>query len=695
VFNRIIASTRPHFADIAKLSVRDTELVIATALLMCALCWHIGHPIAGTVIAISVLFIETLLRLIFYRKLWFSSIGQSRALGFALVLHPMNAVVFTLPAVYLAGDPSFAIKITGLMFVMGIQVYIANSWSAIPVFVYVLLVPSMGILSLTFLQLTTIEPVASSMTHWTIAVGVLVLFIYSAIHTLRQQLQTQVALFTAQRDAATRFAQLEESQRLAPLTGLLNRPAFDRALHVMLEDRPAAAGQVAVFLIDLDSFKPINDTYSHTAGNQVLIETARRLRSGVGETGIVGRLGGDEFVCAVHDLPGTDAAMKFAATLSAMISRPIAWDQRELTIAASIGVTMTGNGPPAPPASVPALCSAADQAMFASKSSPSRGPVLYQEQLFAPRMTPDNKQILVDSVANKTILQFYQPKIHLPTGQIIGFEALARWTHPALGILYPSEFLEQINELGLQGNFMTSMTTQVVHDIEALLERGFDPGQVSVNVPEVALATQSGRQDLHRIIATSPTAAQHMTLEITEDVFIARAADATQASIASFRDLGVRISLDDFGTGFASFHRLRRLDFDELKIDTSFVAGLGHDSASEVLVRGFLNIASGLGVSVIAEGVETRAQGQELINMGCVVAQGYLFRLCRATGPGDGAFDAPEIRLATLHLHRLFARLRHQMRNKWQLCTVIAHRRIKPAGQTRFGQWSRHVVGSI
>jgi diguanylate cyclase (GGDEF)-like protein len=625
VFNRIIASTRPHFADIAKLSVRDTELVIATALLMCALCWHIGHPIAGSVIAISVLFIETLLRLIFYRKLWFSSIGQSQAIGFALVLHPMNAVVFALPAVYLAGDPSFAIKITGLMFVMGIQVYIANSWSAIPVFVYVLLVPSMGILSLAFLQLTTIEPVASSMTHWAIAVGVLVLFIYSAIHTLRQQLQTQVALFTAQRDAATRLAQLEESQRLDPLTGLLNRPAFDRALHVMLEDRPAAAGEVAVFLIDLDSFKPINDTYSHAAGDQVLIETARRLRSGVGETGIVGRLGGDEFVCAVHNLPGTDAAMEFAATLSAMISRPIAWDQRELTIAASIGVTMTGNGPPAPPASVPALCSAADQAMFASKSSPSRGPVLYQKQLFAPRMTPDNKQILVDSVANETILPFYQPKIHLPTGQIIGFEALARWTHPVFGIRHPSEFLEQINELGLQGDFMTSMTTQVVRDIEALLERGFDPGQVSVNVPEVALATHSGRQDLHRIIAASPTAAQHMTLEITEDVFIARAADAIQASIASFRDLGVRISLDDFGTGFASFHHLRQLDFDELKIDTSFVAGLGHDSTSEVLVRGFLNIASGLGVSVIAEGVETQAQSQELINMGCVVAQGYLF----------------------------------------------------------------------
>ena len=161
-----------------------------------------------------------------------------------------------------------------------------------------------------------------------------------------------------------------------------------------------------------------------------------------------------------------------------------------------------------------------------------------------------------------------------------------------------------------------------------------DSAKLSVRDTELVIATAllicalswyTGRQDLHRILAASPTAAQHVTLEITEDVFIARAVDAIQASIASFRDLGVRISLDDFGTGFASFHHLRQLDFDELKIDTSFVAGLGHDLTSEVLVRGFLNIASGLGVSVIAEGVETQAQSQELINMGCVAAQGYLF----------------------------------------------------------------------
>lgn len=625
MFKRIVAPARSHFAEIAKLSVRDTELMIATALLICGLCWHVGHPVIAAAVGCAIFVNEVLLRLLFSRRLVFAQLSRDQVLTGAMVLQLFGAILYSIPTIYLAGDPSFAMKITGLMFAMGIQVYIANSWSGIPVFIYVLLVPSMVMLTLTFLNLTTADPVPSSVIHWGIAVGVLCLFIYSAIDTLRQHLGTQLALSGAQSEASSRLALLEEAQRLDSLTGLLNRPAFDVALHVMLQDREVVAGELAVFLVDLDSFKPINDTYSHEAGDQILIETARRLKAQVGEAGIVGRLGGDEFICAMHDLSDAADALAFADSLGAVIARPIEWDQRWLKIAASVGVAMTGNGPPAPAATVSALCSAADQAMFAAKSSPNRAPVLYQTHLFSPRMTPDDKQALVDSIANGSLKPFYQPKIHLPTGKIIGFEALARWDHPDQMKRLPSEFIDQINELGLQGDFMTCMATQVVRDVSAMLEQGLDPGQVSLNVPEVALATHSGRQDLHRIVAAHPNAVKHMTFEITEDVFIARAADMIQASIASFRELGLRISLDDFGTGFASFHHLGQLEFDELKIDTSFVAGLGFDATSDVLVRGFLNIASGLGVSVIAEGVETNAQRQELTNMGCVIAQGYLF----------------------------------------------------------------------
>lgn len=179
--------------------------------------------------------------------------------------------------------------------------------------------------------------------------------------------------------------------------------------------------------------------------------------------------------------------------------------------------------------------------------------------------------------------------------------------------------------MGLQGRFMSSMSRQVIADIAAMLDAGVDPGQVSLNLSDVALATLPGRSEITDLLAQSPAVTEHLTFEITEDVFIGRAAETIQNSIAAFRAHGVRISLDDFGTGFASFHHLRQLEFDELKIDTTFVAGLGHDPTADVLVRGFLDIASGLGVSVVAEGVETEQQRQDLINMGCLTAQGYLF----------------------------------------------------------------------
>ena len=635
MFDWIVTRNRPNYATIAHLATRDIPLQVPAGLLLCAICFNLGYATVAITVATILLVSEFSIILLCKQRAPFSGLSKDRVFLSVLFLCTANTFLYLTPALYLASDPSLAMKMTGMLWILGVQVYISNSWTRVPVFLYGMLLPAMMMTVFAFFELPHSPPVASSMTHWAIAFTFVVIFIYSSIDSLRQHMETEAALFRAERDASARLAQLEETQRLDTLTGLLNRPAFDLALHVMLEDRAASGGEVAVFLVDLDSFKPINDTYSHEAGDKVLTETARRLNDRVGAMGIVGRLGGDEFICAVHDLNGEQDACDFADALAAAIAGPIEWNQRSLKIAASIGVALTGNGPPAPLGSVSALCSAADQAMFAAKSSPNRRPVLYQAHLFAPRMTPDDKQVLVDGIANETLRPFYQPKIHLPTGQIIGFEALARWNHPQQGTRHPSEFIDQINELGLQGDFMTAIATQVVRDIDVMLDMGLDPGQVSLNVPEVALATHTGRQDLHDIVARSPAAAKHLTLEITEDVFIARAADTIQASIASFRTLGVRISLDDFGTGFASFHHLRQLDFDEMKIDTSFVEGLGHDSTAEVLVRGFLNIASGLGVSVIAEGVETEAQSRELINMGCMTAQGYLFSpavpLSRAT----------------------------------------------------------------
>lgn len=625
VLDYINAMNRRHFAQIAQLATRDVPLQLATGFFLCAICFQLGHKSIAIMVAVLTLIHEVCLIRIFKRRAPFVALSKEQAALLALVLSTLNTFLYLIPALYLAADPSLAMKITAILWVIGAQVYINNTWSGVPSFLYGMLLPAMLMMVIVFFQLPKSAPVASSLAHWSVTFAFVVIFLYSSIDTLRQHMDMQSALVDAEQTASQRLLQLEESQRLDSLTGLLNRTAFDTALHVMLQDRASGGGEIAVFLVDLDAFKPINDTYSHDAGDEVLLETARRLKAHVSDMGIVGRLGGDEFICAVQDLVDATDARDYARALTAVMARPIEWSGRKLKIAASVGIAMTGDGPPSPLATVPALCSAADQAMFASKTSANRGPVMFDSFEFAPRMTANDKQILIDGITNQTVKPFYQPKVHLPTGKIIGFEALARWDHPDLGTRYPDDFIKHINELGLQGDFMTSISTQVMHDINLMLDMGLDPGQVSLNVPEVALATHTGSQDLQTIIADNPDAARHLTLEITEDVFIARAADTIQASIAAFRDLGVRISLDDFGTGFASFHHLRQLDFDELKIDTSFVAGLGHDPTSDVLVRGFLDIASGLGVSVIAEGVETDAQSIELINMGCIIAQGYLF----------------------------------------------------------------------
>jgi len=187
-----------------------------------------------------------------------------------------------------------------------------------------------------------------------------------------------------------------------------------------------------------------------------------------------------------------------------------------------------------------------------------------------------------------------------------------------------ADFVVKIAELGLLSDFTYHIARQVFTDIRTLIDEGYDPGQVSLNISEVTLSTLNGLEDLQWLLAEYASVVPHITLEITEDVFIARTGVRIRDSIHELRAIGVRISLDDFGTGFASFQHLRQLEFDELKIDTQFVQGLGIDATANVIVDGFLSIAQGLGVSVVAEGVETEAQRKYLADRGCPVAQGFL-----------------------------------------------------------------------
>lgn len=625
MMNWVISGSRPHREQIMSLCRNGTALLLTSALLICLLCWKAGFPGLSIALTVTISASEWVMTQYASNNPRFRFDDRDKTLLLVFWLSCFNSFLYAIPALLLALSPSVALKLASVFWLMGMNFYIANLWSRVPPFLFGIMASPLLMFVLTFMLLPLTAPVASPVWHWVATSGLLVLYVYVAVDALQRHFILERKLYHAQEQTNQHLSRLEESRRTDTLTGLLNRPAFDRALSVLLDDCAQSDAKVAVFMVDLDGFKPVNDTYSHDAGDEVLTQTAQRLSDLVKMSGIVARVGGDEFIIAMTDVKNPADAICFAEQISTEIAQPIRWNNIVLKTTASIGIAITGATDDDPPPSVAALCSAADQAMFAAKTSPSRAPKLYKKSEFVPRMTRTEKQDLIDSVHERRIKPYYQPKVCLSTGEIIGFEALARWEHKDGSLRTPALFLDQIADIGLQGDFMEQMAHQILEDVERMCDAGLDPGQVSLNVPEVALATYTGRQALHHILADHASLAKHLTFEITEDVFIARAADTIQSSIASFRGLGVRISLDDFGTGFASFHHLRALDFDELKIDQSFIAGLGHDPSAEVLVNGFLNIASGLGVSVVAEGVETEDQRRDLINMGCICAQGYLF----------------------------------------------------------------------
>ena len=605
---------------VSLVSTRDTAKRLASAAMILGICWHAGLQTAALQMAGLILMFEICGKIIQSRM---PDRDEDISLGLMAAMWVTNipsTIAYLLPALMLATQPSVALLVGGMLWIFGVYVHISNTFVSLPIYNWSQMIPAFSTSFVMFWLAagTTFE--ASDMIDWAITSALAMVYGINTIETLTRQKDTQTALDAARTEANARLRTLEHLNQHDALTGLLNRSAFDAELELLLVRRPPTQ-RLAVFLMDLDGFKPINDTYSHKAGDTVLIEVGQRLRAAAGDGGIVARFGGDEFAIAVNMIDSETAAQKLADHIAESLQKPIRYGERILEVGVSIGINLTGIADD----SVGGLCTGADQAMYQAKVEMGKNWVMYDPDALPHRLSLTDRHILLRAMSLGEIRPFYQPKVDLASGAICGFEALARWQHPELGLRPPSTFLRQINELGLQGDFLLHMARRILTDVSTMVNDGLDPGQVSINIPEVALATHSGTRDLDAILSEFPLSAGHITFEITEDVFIARSGEMIKNSIKHFRRAGVRISLDDFGTGFASFQHLRQLEFDELKIDTSFVQGLGVDPAAEVLVGGFLSIASGLGVQVIAEGVETPDQLHRLRQLGGKFAQGYLF----------------------------------------------------------------------
>ena len=423
----------------------------------------------------------------------------------------------------------------------------------------------------------------------------------------------------AVRDASERKQAERRIRQLAdtdPLTGLANRLALHARLSEALSSATHARTAVAVFCLDLDRFKVVNDLLGHHAGDALLVEVSRRLRSLTRESETIGRLGGDEFIVVQPFEGAADTARGLGERLVAVLSEPYLIEGRTLEVTASIGIALF----PANASTAEMLLREADLALYAAKQD---GRNLCR--FFEPAMDTslrERRELEKDlrlALERRELALHYQPMFHAGTLELIGYEALLRWHHPQHGPISPGIFIPLAEEFGA----ILPIGRWVLETACREAASWAEPHTIAVNLSPAQFKNQDLAAQVADILARSGLPPHRLELEITEGVLIEDAARAL-AVLSALKTLGVHIALDDFGTGYSSLSYLRRFPVDRLKIDRSFVAELGTDPDAEAIVACILAMARSLRLAVTAEGVETELQLSMLKQMQCQHLQGFL-----------------------------------------------------------------------
>ena len=409
------------------------------------------------------------------------------------------------------------------------------------------------------------------------------------------------------------------------LTGLPNRHLFmDRLEHALERTQGRRGGKVALLFMDLDDFKVVNDSLGHGVGNMLLVAVGERLGHCLRPEDTLARFGGDEFVVLLEDVGNPEDALRVAERITEELRRPFTLEGRELFVAASIGIVLGGGGAK----TSENLLRDADTAMYRAKEEGWDyrvfDPAMYQQAMSRLELENDLRR----AMEHGEFVIHYQPIFHLADGGgLWSLEALVRWVHPRQGLLDPSEFMP----IAEQSRLVIPLGERVLREA---CRRAKDwqvayphtpPLTVSVNLSARQLEKSDLADAVEHVLRETQLSATCLCLDVTESVYVRGLEGNPATTLDRLRGMGVKISIDDFGMGYSSLSYLKRLPADALKIDKSFVKGLGEDVQDTAIVRMVVELAHTLGMEVIAEGVEGWGQAALLNEMGCDFAQGYHF----------------------------------------------------------------------
>ncbi|TSE18422.1 putative signaling protein [Tepidimonas alkaliphilus] len=471
------------------------------------------------------------------------------------------------------------------------------------------------------------QSAADTRLHLTASLGFLAVALLGAFVLVTTGQQRRVEQLVRERtlELAHSHAQLQQLAHYDTLTGLVNRQRWAELARSVLDSARQQGREVAVAYLDLDRFKHVNDSLGHAQGDRLLQAVAARLQACLRARDVPARFGGDEFVVLLPWVKGREAAAVVARKIVRALDTSIELDGARVRIGASLGVALY----PHDATDLETLLRHADTAMYAAKAAGRN-----QWRFFEPSMHAQvSRRLALESALREALADppahglylVYQPQVDACAGQLVGVEALLRWQHPQLGALTPAEFVRMAEEAGI----IEPLSTWVLHEALAQLARwraqspAWSQVRVAVNVSAHEFASDLPLR-VQQALDAAGLPATALELEITESLLVHASHELTQR-LQALQTLGVRLSLDDFGTGYSSLGYLKRLPIGTLKIDRGFVEGIPTDADSVAIVRATLSMAHDLGLTVVAEGVETSAQRDFLCQHGCCRHQGWLY----------------------------------------------------------------------